>query len=140
MWEHALLYEQEMGEQALTLYSPRAAIDHLTHAVEAANHLSLNPPSRTYRARGQAYVMLGDFDRARGDYERALGAASTAHDENEQWHSLIALGFLWAERDYGQAGSWFRQALNQAEKLLCLDAACSQPQPSGQLVSKYWKH
>src|SRR5258708_3458417 len=31
-----------------------------------------------------------------------------------EWQSMMALGFLWAERDYAQAGAWFRQALDQA--------------------------
>ena len=80
MWEKAIVYEQQVGEQALTLYAQRAAIDHLTRAVDAAHHLSLTPPSQVYHARGQAYETLGEFDRARGDYERALDAARTAHD------------------------------------------------------------
>ena len=34
-----------------------------------------------------------------------------------QWQSVMALGFLWAGRDYEQAGAWFRQALDLAERL-----------------------
>ncbi len=49
LWERAMAYSQQMGEHALTLYAPRAAIDHLTHAVEAAHHLSLTPPAQVYR-------------------------------------------------------------------------------------------
>jgi tetratricopeptide (TPR) repeat protein/DNA-binding CsgD family transcriptional regulator len=117
MWEKAMAYSQQVGEQALTLYAQHAAIDHLTRAVDAAHHLSLTPPSQVYRARGRAYEALGKFDRARGDYERALDAARTAHDESQEWESVIALGFLWVGRDYEQAGAWFRQALDQASSL-----------------------
>jgi DNA-binding CsgD family transcriptional regulator len=117
LWERAMAYSQQMGEHALTLYAPRAVIDHLTHAVDAAHHLSLTPPAQVYRTRGQAYDTLGDFDRARGDYERALDAAHTAHDESQEWQSMMALGFLWAGREYEQAGAWFRQALDLASRL-----------------------
>jgi len=117
MWEKAMAYSQQVGEQALTLYAQRAAIDHMTRAVDAAHHLSLTPPSQVYRARGQAHETLGEFDRARGDYERALDAARAAHDGRMEWQSVMALGFLWAGRDYEQAGAWFRQALDLAERL-----------------------
>ena len=117
MWEKAIVYEQQVGEHALTLYAQRAAIDHLTRAVDAAHQLSLTPPSQVHRTRGQAYETLGEFDRARGDYERALDAARTAHDGSMEWQSVMALGFLWAGRDYEQAGAWFRQALDLAERL-----------------------
>ena len=34
-----------------------------------------------------------------------------------EWQSVIAIGFLWTGRDYEQAGDWFRQASELAEKL-----------------------
>jgi DNA-binding CsgD family transcriptional regulator/Flp pilus assembly protein TadD len=117
MWEKAMLYSQQVGEQALTLYAQRAAIDHLTRAVDSAHHLSLTPSSQVYHARGQAYETLGDFNHARGDYERALDSARSVLDSNMEWQNMIALGFLWAGRDYEQAGFWFQQALELAEML-----------------------
>ena len=116
VWAKALEYEQRAGERALALYAPRAAIEHLTHALDAAHHLHITPPGKVYHARGQAYETLGDFDRARSDYERALDTARTASDGSMEWQSMMALGFLWAERDYAQAGAWFRQALDQASR------------------------
>ncbi len=117
MWEQALAYAQEAGEKNLTLYAQQAAIDHFTRAVEAAHHLSQTPPVSLYLARGRAYETLGDFERARGDYERALDAARAAHDGKMEWQSMIALGFLWTGHDYERAGTWFRQALALAEEL-----------------------
>jgi tetratricopeptide (TPR) repeat protein len=117
LWEKALLYSKSMGEHALTLYAQRAAIDHLTRAVNAAHHLSLTPPPQVYLTRGQAYETLGDFERALGDFERALDVAHKAHDGNMEWQSVMALGYLWAGRDYEQAGAWFQQALELAERL-----------------------
>jgi len=116
-WARALEYEQRIGERALALYAPRAAIEHLTHAVEAAHHLQAIPPGKVYLARGQAYETLGEFDRARSDYERALDTAHRVSDGSMEWQSMIALGFLWAERDYAQAGAWFRRASDLAERL-----------------------
>ena len=116
IWTKALEYEQRIGEKALALYAPRAAIEHLTHALNAANHLHGIPPSIVYYARGQAYETLGEFDRAHSDYERALDTAHMTSDGTMEWQSMMALGFLWAERDYAQAGAWFRQALDQASR------------------------
>src|SRR5260370_14943970 len=94
LWEQALAYAQEAGEKVLTLYAQRAAIDHFTRAVEAAHHLSQKPPATLYLARGQAYETLGDFQRARGDYQRALDAARAVHDLPMEWQSMIAIGLL----------------------------------------------
>src|SRR6266571_2537517 len=117
MWEQALAYAQEVGEKALTLYAQQAAIDHLTQAVDAAHHLSQTPPPHLYLARGQAYETLGNFERARGDYERALDAARTVHDGRMEWQSVMAIGFLWTGHDYEQAGGWFRRACDLADSL-----------------------
>ncbi len=111
MWEQALTYAQEAGEKALRLYAQQAAIDHFTHAVEAAHHLLQTPPVSLYLARGRAYESLGDVERARGDYERALDAARAAHDATSEWQSITALGVLWTGHDYERAEGWFRQAL-----------------------------
>ena len=117
MWEQALAYAQEVGEKALTLYAQQAAIDHFTRAVEAAHHLSQMPLVSLYLARGRAYEILDNFDRARGDYERALDAARTVQDRLMEWQSMLSLGFLWTGHDYERAGSWFRQALALAREL-----------------------
>ncbi len=122
-WQKAVDYAQRAGEKALGLYSHRAAIDYFTWAREAADHLSL-PPSTQYpglrpslfRARGQAYETLGEFEQARHDYTQALDAARKMNNRVAEWQSAIDLGFLWAGRDYAQAETWFRQAfiLSQA--------------------------
>src|SRR5258708_10465171 len=62
MWEKAMAYSQQMGEHALTLYAQRAAIEHLTRAVDAAHHLSLTPPSQGYRPPRPPYAPLCAFD------------------------------------------------------------------------------
>jgi DNA-binding CsgD family transcriptional regulator len=117
VWEKAFSYAKLAGEKALTLYAPRTAALHLTHALDAAHRLPVTPPSTVYHARGQAYETLGDFERACSDYERAFATAHTASDSVMQWRSMMALGFLWVARDYPQAGAWFRRASELAEKL-----------------------
>jgi DNA-binding CsgD family transcriptional regulator len=116
-WAKALEYEQLAAEKALMLYAPRAAIEHATQALGAARRLDIAPPGRVYYLRGQAHETLGAFDRARGDYERALERAELATDDTLQWQSMTALGFLWTERDYHQAGIWFRRASDLADRL-----------------------
>ncbi len=117
VWAKALEYGQRAGERALALYAPRAALDHLTRAVQSLAHLPDLPPTTLYRARGKAYETLGEFELARDDYQQALALAQQARDTRLEWQSLLDLGFLWAERDYPQSGQWFHQALDLAKGL-----------------------
>src|SRR5438132_1008677 len=116
-WQKAVVYAQRAGEKALGLYAHRAAIDYFTWALEAADHLSLSPTPALYRARGQAYETLGEFEQARHDYTQALDAARKMNNRVAEWQSAIDLGFLWAGRDYAQAETWFRQALILSQAL-----------------------
>src|SRR5256714_3390297 len=122
-WQKAVDYAQRAGEKALGLHSHRAAIDYFAWAREAADHLSLPPSTQSpglrpalFRARGQAFETLGEFEQARHDYTQALDAARKMNNRVAEWQSAIDLGFLWAGRDYAQAETWFRQAfiLSQA--------------------------
>ena len=117
VWAKALEYAQRAGEKAQMLYAPRAAIEHFTHALEAAQHLSLAPSPSLYRARGQAYETLGEFEQARADYEQALDATGKAHDHLAEWQSLFDLGFLWTGRDYVRAGDYLQRALELARSM-----------------------
>ncbi|GAC1347484.1 MAG: hypothetical protein NVSMB27_12970 [Ktedonobacteraceae bacterium] len=117
MWAQAFEYGQRVGEKALALSAPRAAIQHVTGALGAAHHLAITPPATLYRVRGQAYDTLGEFERARADYEQVLHLARLSNDRDLEWQCLLDLGLLWAGRDYQQAGVWFRQALELAQTL-----------------------
>ena len=117
VWQKTVDYAQRAGEKALRLYSHRAAINYFTWTLEAADHLSLPPTLPLYRARGQAYDTLGEFEHAQRDYTQALDAARTKHDRAAEWQSAMDLGFLWAQRDYTRAETWFRQALILAQAL-----------------------
>lgn len=116
-WRKVLLYAQRAGETAQAFYAPHAAIEQYTHALEAAEHLSLSPPLSLYRARGQCYEVLGDFAAARDDYSRALEAARSAGDKMGEWQSMFDLGYLWTSRDYEQAGNYLHNALELARAM-----------------------
>jgi len=111
VWEKALEYGRRAGEQAQALYAPQAAIEQLTRALQAAQHGSLPPSARLYRARGLSYETLGAFESARADHEIALRMTHLAEDRHGEWQSLMDIGFLWAGRDYAQAGAYFQRAL-----------------------------
>ncbi|HEY6410856.1 MAG TPA: hypothetical protein VIY29_25665, partial [Ktedonobacteraceae bacterium] len=70
-----------------------------------------------YRARGEMYETLGEFEQARADYEQALDAGGLAHDHLAQWQSLFDLGFLWTGRDYVRAGDYLQRALELARSM-----------------------
>jgi tetratricopeptide (TPR) repeat protein/DNA-binding CsgD family transcriptional regulator len=116
-WQKTLDYAQQAGEKALRLYTHRAAIDYFTWALDAINHLSQKPAPMHYRARGQAYETLGEFEQAQRDYTLALEVARGINDHTAEWQSAIDLGFLWAGRDYTQAETWFRRALVLSQSL-----------------------
>jgi DNA-binding CsgD family transcriptional regulator/tetratricopeptide (TPR) repeat protein len=116
-WEKAVDYGQRAGEQAQRLYAPQAAIEHLTHTLDAAQYGDITPDATLYRQRGQAYEALGDFEQARLDYETTLQMTRMAADRRGEWQALNDLGFLWAERDYSQAGSYYQQALDLARQM-----------------------
>jgi predicted ATPase len=80
LWDTALNYARQAGEKAQALYASHAAVEQFTRALTAAGHLSSSPSPALYRLRGQALDTLGEFDRARTDYEAALQAAQAAKD------------------------------------------------------------
>jgi DNA-binding CsgD family transcriptional regulator len=116
-WARALEYAQRAGAQAQALYAPRAAVKQFDRAIEAARRLGHDPPFAVYRTRGQAHGVLGDFEAALQDFEQALVIARAAADRAAEWQSLLALGFLWTERDFTQTGAYFRRALQVAHEI-----------------------
>ena len=116
-WDKAFEYSERAGEQAVAIYAPQAAISHFTRALQAAEHLSITPPARLYRLRGQAYELLGEFDLARADQEAALRLAGAAGDVLAEWQLLMDLGSLWAGREYSTAGDYFERALSHVRDI-----------------------
>ncbi|HYN87337.1 MAG TPA: AAA family ATPase [Ardenticatenaceae bacterium] len=116
-WEKALRYARRAGERAQRLHSPRAAAEHFTRALEAARALGMAPSPSLYRARGQAYSILGEFEQARADLEAALETARQEGETQTEWETLLDLGLLWAGRDYAQAGDYYQRAYALAQQM-----------------------
>jgi DNA-binding CsgD family transcriptional regulator/tetratricopeptide (TPR) repeat protein len=117
VWDKALTYAKQAGEQAQSLYAPRATLEHLSRALEAAVQLKLAPPPEVLRARGHAYRTLGDFELAQADYEAAQQNARAAGDHLGEWWALLDLGKLWASRNYTRTGDYFTRALALAREM-----------------------
>ena len=115
VWDKAYQFGQLAGEKAQALYSPRTAIEQYSQALHAAQHLTISPPSSLFRMRGQVYETSGDFEHAQSDYKHALDIARNEHDGAAEWQSMIDLGFLFSERDYEQAGTYYHQAIELAK-------------------------
>jgi tetratricopeptide (TPR) repeat protein len=116
-WDRVLRYAEQAGERAWALHAPRAAVEHFTRAIEAAERLRVPPAAAVVLTRGRAYRLLGEFARARDDFERAAQLAHDAGDPQAEWQALLDLGFLWASRDYAQAGACFQAALALAREI-----------------------
>ena len=110
-------YAMRAAEQAQALSAPRTAVEQWTRVIQAAQQLGQAVPPTCYRARGQAHEILGDFEQAKADYERALHAARQAQDGLLEWQSTLDLGFLWTGRDYKRTGAYLQQAVDLARDL-----------------------
>ena len=117
LWSKAMEYGKRAAEQAQALSAPRTAAEQWTRVIQAAQQLGQVVPPTCYRARGQAHEILGDFEQARADYERALHAARQAQDGLLEWQSTLDLGFLWTGRDYKRTGAYLQQAVDLARDL-----------------------
>lgn len=119
-WSQALDYEQKVGERTFAQYLPYAAVEHYTHALEAAAHLEQLPEVRVlqlYRLRGKAQEYLGNFAAAQSDFEQALKTARVVEDHEAELQLLLILGSLWTERDYARAGDYIQRSLELAQEL-----------------------
>lgn len=116
-WERALEYAEIAGRTAHGLYSPRAAVEHLTRAVRSAASISVAVPAEIHTLRGLAHEALGDFDEAERDHELALQGAREQGDGRAEWQALHDLGMLWTGRDLNRAEGYLRDALSAARQL-----------------------
>jgi DNA-binding NarL/FixJ family response regulator len=116
-WEKALSYSRKAGEHARRLYAQQESIVHYSRAIVAARRAGIAIEPALLNARGHAYEILGDFQSALQDFEEALRIARGAMDGHAEWQTLIDLGFLWAGRDYGRTGEYFRRAEALARQL-----------------------
>ncbi len=116
-WSETMEYAASAAEQAQAFFAPRAAVEQWTRMMYAAQQLGQAVPPTCYRARGQAYEMLGNFEQAKADFERALQAARQTGEGRLEWQSILDLGFLWTGHDYKRSGAYFQQAVDLARDL-----------------------
>ncbi len=116
-WQKVLEYSQAAGERAQALYAPREALVHFTYALEAAEQLKIPIPFSLLNCRAQTYEVLGEFDRARADYEAALELTNPETNRIDEWQSLINLGLLWQSHNLERAGEYYQRALELARNL-----------------------
>ncbi len=116
-WQAALRYGMLAGQRALALHSPRAAVEHFSHAKQAVNRLGQPASWELYMQRGKAYDNLGEFQSALNDYESALHVAEDSGEQAAEWQALMALALLWAARDYHQAEAYCARALALAQSI-----------------------
>ncbi len=116
-WARVATFAQRAGDHAQAMFAPREATELYTRALEAAEHLGRPPSAELMRSRGQGYEILGEIERARADYERALLLAHQMPEPRVEWQCLVDLGFVWVAQDYAQAGGYFHRALNLARSM-----------------------
>ncbi len=117
LWVEALAYARTAAERALALFAPAAAYAHSERAVVAAERSGRSPDQALHLLRGRSASLLSNFDAARADLESALSLAQGAGDQRCVWEALVALGDLWATRDYRLTGDYFARALDAARAL-----------------------
>ena len=88
-------------------------------AIDAGQRAALPAATGLLAPRGRAdvHAVLGDFERARADYEAALGAADEAHEPLARARVLGTLAALWGgHKDYERGLSLSREAVVVAEQ------------------------
>ncbi len=117
MWDKVLETAPLAGRHAQRMYALRSAIDQFSHALAAAERLSLPPSAEILFERGQAYETVGEFESARHDYERAIDAAYAHGMSATACKSLLHLGWLWTGRDYQRAGEYMMRSVDEARRV-----------------------
>ena len=116
--DEAQRWSLEAARVARTMGSPRAVLYHLERAAEAGARIGGAPQGfEALRWRAEAADTVGDFERARMDYEAALALADEAGEDIVAWELVRALGMLWASRDYSRSLPWYEQAMVRADEI-----------------------
>jgi DNA-binding SARP family transcriptional activator len=115
----ALPYFTSAAERAARVHANEEAVAHYTTAIELAEELSLEVLElvRLHRGRGLVFAILGEFQRARADFEVALQLAHDAGGHRVEWRLLLDMGKTWTSRDYQLARDYFGSALELARRM-----------------------
>jgi class 3 adenylate cyclase/tetratricopeptide (TPR) repeat protein len=108
-------YSLTAGDTAAAVYALADALGHYQRGLDTVDE---SVPMRTvvclHRGRGRMRDLVGDIDGAQEDLATALAGARSAGERRLEWEVLIALGELWAARDYRRTGGHYREALELA--------------------------
>ena len=116
-YDKTLVYARLAGERAQALHAYAAAVDHFSHALEAAPHVAPAEFGRLCYQRGYVEMLADYFDAAQKDLLKAMSEARAQADRLLEWETTQALGYLWADRDYSRAGEYYQQAQSLAREL-----------------------
>jgi class 3 adenylate cyclase/tetratricopeptide (TPR) repeat protein len=117
-WEAAAKHAQRAAEAARGVFANREALVRYDQAIDASHRAALPATTRLvlHEGRGDVHAVLGDFERARSDYEAALAASDEAHDPLARARVLGTLAALWGgHKDYERGLSLSREAVAVAE-------------------------
>lgn len=110
--ERGARYSLAAGDFARSLGASADARGHYDRGIESGvQGIAL---AQLTLGRGRVKDVLGDLDGGLADLESALELSRSVESSLLEWEVLIALGGLWAARDYTVTGRYFSEALNLA--------------------------
>ena len=118
-WGPAATHAHRAAEAARAVFANREALARYDQAITAAQRGELPAATRLllHEGRADVHAVLGDFERARADYETALGLAKEPPSPLDEARILGALAGLWGgHKDYEQGLSLSREAVAAAER------------------------
>lgn len=116
-WARVSEFAELAGARAMAMFAPAIALEHYTRALDAAARAGTEASCAAYRGRAASFEVLGDFERARDDLERAIDIAEGTGSLPALVDCLLDLGLLWSARDYARTLPYYRRALEAAERL-----------------------
>jgi class 3 adenylate cyclase/tetratricopeptide (TPR) repeat protein len=113
-WGPAVAHATRAAEAARGAYANREALARYDQAITAAERAGLSPALRIplLEARAEVATVLGEFERARGDLEAALGLVEALDEPTGRGRLLWTLGALWGgHKDYQKGIELTRRAV-----------------------------
>ena len=109
-------YRLVAGQAAARMAALTDAIAHFDAGLAGVD-VDVETLIRLRLGRGAARDAGGDFGGALDDLRQALDDAVGAGDRELEWRATVALGELWASRDYSETGQLYRAALRLAHSI-----------------------
>src|SRR6202022_467345 len=113
-WGPAVAHATRAAEAARGAYANREALARYDQAITAAERAGVSPALRIplLEARAEVAAVLGEFERARGDLEAALGLVEALGEPTGRGRLLWTLGALWGgHKDYQKGIELTRRAV-----------------------------